>query len=174
MAQSFKIITLGCKVNQYESAYLDEALTDAGLKRAEEGDRAHISVINTCIVTQTASHQSRQEIRKAVRENPDGVVVATGCYAQAFPDELSQIEGISLIAGNTEKRKLPERILNITKPGKVKTLSGDFEPGTPKLTTAYPRYVEVRDRLRIEPAAVVRSLIPQALKAFHQRITQGM
>ncbi len=50
----------------------------------------------------------------------------------------------------------------------------DFEPDTPKLTTAYPRYVEVSDRLRIEPAAVVRSLIPQALKAFHQRLTQGM
>lgn len=50
----------------------------------------------------------------------------------------------------------------------------EFEPSTPQLTTAYPRYVEVRDRLRIEPAAVVRSLIPQALKAFHQRLSQGM
>lgn len=50
----------------------------------------------------------------------------------------------------------------------------EFEPVTPYLTTAYPRYVEVSDRLRVEPAAVVRSLIPQALKAFRQRLSQGM
>jgi len=131
MTKSFKIITLGCKVNQYESAYLHEALADAGWKRAAGGDKANLSIINTCIVTQTASHQSRQEIRRAIRENPEGIVVATGCYAQAFPGELSEIEGIRLIAGNTEKGKLPESLLNIAEPGQVRILCRAFEHGTP-------------------------------------------
>ncbi len=57
---SFKIITLGCKVNQYESAYLKDALARAGWHQAVNGERADVSVVNTCIVTQTAGHQSRQ------------------------------------------------------------------------------------------------------------------
>ncbi|MBW2219347.1 MAG: tRNA (N(6)-L-threonylcarbamoyladenosine(37)-C(2))-methylthiotransferase MtaB, partial [Deltaproteobacteria bacterium] len=131
MTKSFKIITLGCKVNQYESAYLHEALADLGWKRAAGGDKADISIINTCIVTQTASHQSRQEIRRAIRETPEGIVVATGCYAQAFPDELAEIEGIRLIAGNTEKGRLPELILSIKGGGKESIISRAFEPSTP-------------------------------------------
>jgi threonylcarbamoyladenosine tRNA methylthiotransferase MtaB len=131
MTKSFKIITLGCKVNQYESAYLDEALSDAGCQKADRADKADISIINTCIVTQTASHQSRQAIRKAIRENSEGTVVATGCYAQAFPGELSEIEGIRLIAGNAEKATLPELLLGIEEGGQERILSRAFEPGTP-------------------------------------------
>ena len=131
MTKSFKIITLGCKVNQYESAYLTEALSDAGWKKSTSGDKADISIINTCIVTQTASHQSRQAIRKAIRENPGGIVVATGCYAQAFPGELSEIEGISLVAGNTEKGRLPELILNMEEGKQEKVVFEAFDSETP-------------------------------------------
>lgn len=105
--KSFRIVTLGCKVNQYESAYLKESLMQAGWCPAPEGDSTEMTIINTCIVTQRASHQSRQAIRKAIRENPSGMTAAIGCYAQVFPDELSQIEGIGLIAGNADKARLP-------------------------------------------------------------------
>ena len=98
---SLKIITLGCKVNQYESAYLKESLVRKGWREASPNERADVTVINTCIVTLRATQQSRQAIRKAIRENPVGKVAAIGCYAQVFPEELSQIRGVNLIAGNT-------------------------------------------------------------------------
>ena len=106
MGKTFKIITLGCKVNQCESAYLREALKQAGWVPAERGGSADVTVVNTCIVTQRASYQSRQAIRKAIRENPAAIRVATGCYAQTFPEELSRIEGLDFIAGNALKGHL--------------------------------------------------------------------
>jgi threonylcarbamoyladenosine tRNA methylthiotransferase MtaB len=106
--KTFKIITLGCKVNQFESASLKGSLLDADLAEARKDEEADLIVINTCIVTQTASSQSRQAIRRAIRENPSGMVAAVGCYAQAFPEELTRIPGLSLIAGNTAKDRLPD------------------------------------------------------------------
>ncbi len=128
MAGTFKIITLGCRVNQYESAYLNEALVNAGLRRAVKGERADISVINTCIVTQRASHQSRQAIRKAIRENPEGMVAAVGCYAQVFPDELTRIQGIGMIAGNRAKGELPGLLINAAQSGQKTFVLKDFDP----------------------------------------------
>ena len=107
MHKSFKIITLGCKVNQYESAYLEEALIREGYVRVGGDENADIAVINTCIVTQRAAYQSRQAVRKAIRENPSGCTAAVGCYAQVFPDELRSIKGLGLVVGNTLKGQLP-------------------------------------------------------------------
>jgi threonylcarbamoyladenosine tRNA methylthiotransferase MtaB len=129
MEKLFKIITLGCKVNQYESAYLKDALARAGWHQAVNGERADVSVVNTCIVTQKAGHQSRQEIRKAIRGNPKGTVAAIGCYAQVFPDELRQIEGIGLIADNTVKGKIPELLLTLADSRQQMTALNDFKPG---------------------------------------------
>jgi len=105
--KTFRIITLGCKVNQYESAYFKEALTGSGWRVAGRDETADVSIINTCIVTQRAAHQSRQAVRKAIRENPSGYVAAVGCYAQVFPEDLSQIEGVGLIADNRMKAEVP-------------------------------------------------------------------
>lgn len=106
--KTFRIITLGCKVNQYESACLEERLKGMGWIQAWKDAKADLAVINTCIVTQRASYQSRQAIRKAIRENPKGVTAAVGCYGQVFPDELTGISGIGIIIGNPEKLNLPE------------------------------------------------------------------
>ena len=103
----FKVVTLGCKVNQYESAYLEEAFLDRGWSRVQSNAAADTVVINTCVVTSRASYQSRQAIRKAIRENPAARVVATGCYAQIEPEALAEIQGLGLIAGNTWKGRLP-------------------------------------------------------------------
>ena len=126
MGKTFKIITLGCKVNQCESAYLREALMQAGWVPAERGGRADVTVVNTCIVTQRASYQSRQAIRKAIREDPTALTAATGCYAQAFPEELSRIEGLDVIAGNALKGHL-HKILQDCRKGVPTCLpQGDF------------------------------------------------
>jgi len=131
MSKSFKIITLGCRVNQYESAYLKDALMNAGWQQAVRQAKADVSVVNTCIVTQRASHQSRQAIRKAIRENPTGMVAAVGCYAQVFPEELSEIPGIGLIAGNRAKGELPDILLNGMDTERKRVILADFEPGMP-------------------------------------------
>ncbi len=131
MPETFKIITLGCRVNQYESAYLNEALVHSGLRAALKGETADIAIINTCIVTQRASHQSRQAIRKAIRENPGSMVAAVGCYAQVFPEELSGLEGLGLVADNRAKRKLPDLLLDAIKTGQKSILLEDFEPELP-------------------------------------------
>ena len=104
MGKTYRIITLGCKVNQYESAFLGEALQKAGCRQAAADERADITIVNTCIVTQRAAYQSRQAIRRAVRENPAGTVAAAGCYAQTFPDELTRIRGLGLVADNLSRR----------------------------------------------------------------------
>jgi len=124
---SFKIITLGCKVNQYESAYLKEALVQGGWHHAVDGENADVAIINTCIVTQKAAHQSRQEIRKAIRDNQEGMVAAIGCYAQVYPDELSGIQGIGLIAGNTVKGQVPELLINTVRSRRKSVVLKEFK-----------------------------------------------
>jgi threonylcarbamoyladenosine tRNA methylthiotransferase MtaB len=109
---TFRIVNLGCKVNQYESAYLRESLVKRGCVEAGRWDRADITVVNTCIVTQSASCQSRQAIRKAIRDNPEGRTAAVGCYAQVYPEELSRIDGVEYIVGNTMKGRLPDVLLS--------------------------------------------------------------
>ena len=110
-AKRFRILTFGCKVNQYESAYLEESLLGAGWRRADRGGTADAVVVNTCMVTGRASYQSRQAIRKQIRENPEAVIVATGCYAQVSPQELAAIEGVDIVAGNSFKGRLPGLVL---------------------------------------------------------------
>ena len=108
MSKKFKIITLGCKVNQYETAYLREKLSSKNWQSTEAATDADIIIVNTCIVTQRASYQSRQAIRKAIRENPSAKIAVVGCYPQVFPEELSKIEGIHVLAGNREKMNVTD------------------------------------------------------------------
>jgi threonylcarbamoyladenosine tRNA methylthiotransferase MtaB len=108
--KTFRILTLGCRVNQYESAYLEESLLGAGWRRAGRREEADAVVVNTCMVTGRASYQSRQAIRKQVRENPGALIVATGCYAQVSPEDLAAVEGVDLVAGNTFKGRLPDLV----------------------------------------------------------------
>jgi threonylcarbamoyladenosine tRNA methylthiotransferase MtaB len=140
MTKTFKIITLGCKVNQYESAYLKSRLQEAGWVSADPHEKSNVSIVNTCIVTQAAAHQSRQEIRKAIRANPGGYVAATGCYAQAFPDKLQEIENLDLITGNVGKMSLPELIReNLHSRGR-KTALEPFTPGMGFETMSIKRF----------------------------------
>jgi len=129
MRKSFKITTLGCKVNQYETAYLKERLLNAGWREAGSAECADTAIVNTCIVTQRASHQSRQAVRKAIRENPNATVAAIGCYAQSFPEELSRIPGVALIADNTKKGQLPELLWEAERSGEKIVFSTPFETG---------------------------------------------
>ena len=100
------ILTLGCKVNQVESAALDNAFRAAGCTLVAAREQADIYVINTCAVTGRAGQQSRQSVRAALRRNPQARIVVTGCYAQAEADTLHQIDPRILLIGNSHKEQL--------------------------------------------------------------------
>lgn len=131
MSKLFKIITLGCKVNQYESAFVEESLIDMGCQNANQGRKADLVVINTCIVTARASYQSRQAIRRAIRENPGAIIAAIGCYGQVFPGELSKISGVDLIAGNKGKSSLPGLLVQARHHNPPLIVREDFGASTP-------------------------------------------
>ena len=92
--KKYKITTLGCKVNQYESEAISRELESSQWHKAGNDDPADVCIINTCTVTQKASTQSRQAVRQAVRANPKARIIVTGCYAQTAADELNKIEGV--------------------------------------------------------------------------------
>ena len=99
--------TLGCKLNQAETELLARKFREAGHTVVASIDDADIYVLNTCTVTHTADAKSRQLLRKVHRQNPDLIIVATGCYAHRVPEALTRIEGIRFIAGNEVKLDLP-------------------------------------------------------------------
>jgi threonylcarbamoyladenosine tRNA methylthiotransferase MtaB len=110
------IATLGCKVNQCESASFHESFAAKGYTVAPFNQAADIYVINTCAVTAKAAAQSRQMIRKAHRTNPDARVVVTGCYAQVDPQKIREILAEPVcIVGNANKHQLVEAALAETK-----------------------------------------------------------
>ncbi len=108
----FRIITLGCKVNQFESACIRGQLLHAGWREVLKGNGADVNIINSCIVTRRAAYQTRQAVRKAIKENPSARTAVIGCYAQVFPEELFDIEGVSLVAGNAMKDGLAEILMD--------------------------------------------------------------
>ncbi len=103
----FQIITLGCKVNQCESAAMGHLLEGGGFAPLQDG-APDVVVINTCTVTGKAAMQSRQAIRQAHRKYPTAQIVVTGCYAQTAPDEIKAMEGIDRIIGHADKMRVAE------------------------------------------------------------------
>lgn len=107
--------TLGCRLNQVESQEMRALVEQAGFRAVEEGDAAHVYVVNTCTVTSRADFSDRQAIRRITRANPDALVVVTGCLAQTDPEALARMPGVDLVLGNREKYRLPELLGSIVK-----------------------------------------------------------
>lgn len=101
-----KYYTLGCKLNFAETATFAQSLYNKGVTEATDGETADICLINTCSVTEMADHKCRQQIHKMVRENPDALVVVTGCYAQLQAEKIASIPGVSMVLGSDEKAQL--------------------------------------------------------------------
>ena len=113
--KKISITTLGCKVNQYESASFQSGFEEAGCTIVSADEHPDIVVINTCTVTGKAGAQSRQLIRRAARENPDAKIVVTGCHAQMAPQELIEMKELEdnpiCVVGNGNKHLLVETAL---------------------------------------------------------------
>ena len=100
--------TLGCKLNQAETAAIAAMFRERGWQVAPFRQEADLTIINTCTVTAEADAKSRQVIRQAVQASPHGLVAAVGCYAQVRPGELAALEGVDLVLGTREKWRIPE------------------------------------------------------------------
>ena len=103
-------LTLGCKVNQYETDGMTELLKNAGIKMVGFNEKADIYIVNTCSVTNIADKKSRQMLHKAKKMNPDAIIIAAGCYAQAAKDKLLNQDGVSIVIGNNKKKDIVDII----------------------------------------------------------------
>lgn len=108
--KKFKIVTLGCRTNQYESQAYHDQLVGMGYAKAGEGEAADLCIVNTCTVTESADKGSRQEIRQLARKNPGAKLVVTGCSAERAPQELLSIGGVTHVVANKEKEQLLQQV----------------------------------------------------------------
>ena len=108
--KSIAFMTLGCKVNQADTASMQELFRQAGYEVCEFTDSAEIYVVNTCVVTNTGQQKSRQMIRRAIRKENDALIVVTGCYPQTAAEEVKAIDGVDLIIGTQDRAKIVELV----------------------------------------------------------------
>ena len=145
---TFKIITLGCKVNTYESEFMLENLLRSGYIYSEE--KPDIIIINTCSVTNMADKKSKKMVRRARRENKDAILVVAGCSTQNAKEEYENM-GIDILIGNSKKSKIVELISNYQKTHEpynyfTQNRDLDFENMTvEKFTTHTRAFIKIQD-----------------------------
>lgn len=105
-------ITLGCRVNQYESDAMAELIKDAGYELTDDPAKADVCVVNTCTVTNIADRKSRQMLSKAHRLNERAKLVVCGCFAQRRPEEAGSLAGVDAVIGSSDKGRIVE-IVNL-------------------------------------------------------------
>jgi len=116
------LTTLGCKVNQYESAALEELFRRRGYQVVDFDCPADVYIINTCTVTRIGDRKSRQLIRRASRTNPEAVVAVTGCYAQTAPDEVLAVEGVDVVVGAGYRSDIVDLVEGVSKGQPIKAV----------------------------------------------------
>src|SRR5207248_2759525 len=97
VTRTCRLLTLGCKVNQYETQYVKEALEASGYAEAAEGQPADLCVVNTCTVTAEGDAKSRQLIRRLHQHNPGAALVVMGCYATRDPKAVGRLPGVAKV-----------------------------------------------------------------------------
>jgi threonylcarbamoyladenosine tRNA methylthiotransferase MtaB len=136
---ALKTITLGCKVNQYETQYLREGLLRLGYRDAQEGETADLCVVNTCTVTAEGDLKSRKAIRQLARENPRAEIIVMGCYAARAESVVSALPGVVEVI--RDKSQLPELLSRL---GLVEAPTGISSFGR-----RHRAYVKVQDGCRM-------------------------
>lgn len=111
------VITLGCKVNQYESEAISERLASLGFELHAPEDVSDVYIINTCAVTAEAERKSRQLIRRARRHNTNAAVIVCGCLSQSSPTGAASIDGVAAVIGNKNKLRAADIAFDIVKNG---------------------------------------------------------
>ena len=152
-SSTFAILTLGCKVNQYESEAIAEALEAKGFTDRPAHEVCDLYVLNTCTVTAESDRKSRQMARRLIQKNPDAAVIVTGCSAQAHAEAFAAIEGVSAVVGNRDKLRVVEIACELVQKGRpaspvveVPALEGaSFEPMSITRFARARAYVKIQD-----------------------------
>lgn len=148
------IMTLGCKVNQYESTAIAEEFEKHGFTIGKFSEKCGIYIINTCTVTGESDRKTRQMIRRAARHNPNAYVLVTGCYSQLNPGKTAGIDGVDFICGNGNKMRLVDAALGLIASGEkngaadIKVddiMSAPFEAMTIHSSERTRAYVKIED-----------------------------
>jgi len=105
------ILTLGCRVNQYESDAIARRFEELGATVVPFSEAAEIYVVNTCTVTAESDRKSRQFIRRCIKKNPQAIIAVTGCFAQVSPEAASAIPGVSFVCGNDRKVSVADKAM---------------------------------------------------------------
>lgn len=108
--KKFKVVTLGCRTNQYESQAYTDQLVQMGFTQAQDEEAAEVCIVNTCTVTESADSSSRYQIRHLARENPGAKIVVTGCLAERLPEEIKAMPEVSLVVSNQDKEQLLSQV----------------------------------------------------------------
>lgn len=106
------IITLGCKVNQYESEVMLELFLDSGFEKANKIESADVIIINSCTVTATSDQKVRQMINRTKEKNANAIIVLTGCMPQAFPEVVNTLDSVDIILGNTNRSNVFDSVIS--------------------------------------------------------------
>lgn len=106
----FAFYTLGCKVNQADTASMENLFLRSGHQLVSFDGEADVYIINTCVVTNTGQRKSRQTIHRAIRKNPNALIVVTGCYPQTAAEEVKAIAGVDMIIGNQDRAQIVQLV----------------------------------------------------------------
>lgn len=139
--------TLGCKVNQYDTAAMAELFAQAGYEQVDFADPADVYVVNTCTVTQMSDKKSRQMISRAHALSPGAPILVTGCYAQRAPEELLRLPGVRVVAGTKQHHRVLEAAAALGKApvNLVGPLTGGFEEAPGKKESRSRAYVKIQN-----------------------------
>ncbi len=110
MNRTFAILSLGCKVNQYDSQALSEELVRRGFVQVPFNQSADVYVVNTCTVTGMSDRKSRQMLRRTKKQNPNSILAVMGCYSQLSPEAVCKMEETDIIWGTRHRELLPDAI----------------------------------------------------------------
>ena len=149
---TFAALTLGCKVNQYETEAICESLEAVGFTQRPSHEVCDLYILNTCTVTAESDRKSRQMTRRLIQKNPDAIVIVTGCSAQVHAEAFADIDGVSAVIGNRTKLRVAEIARELMEKGKpaspvveVPDLTGaDFE------SMSITRFIRARAYVKIQ------------------------
>ncbi len=133
--QTAAYYTLGCKLNFAETSTIGRTLEAKGIRRARNGEKADLCIINTCSVTELADKKCRQAIRRIARQHPGAHIIVTGCYAQLKPNEIARIPGVDMVLGAGEKGEIARYIDRLQNPDEDHRI---FTTPSPEINTFAP------------------------------------
>ncbi len=163
-------VTLGCKVNHYDTQALREQAARSGYVEAREGESADVVIVNTCTVTERSGAKSRHQVYRAIRENPGAAVVVTGCYADSDPERIEAIPGVTRVAGNRHKGAIFDALEGF-ETGSPPSIEARELPGITRFDGQTRAFLKVQDGCNLHCSYCI---IPRVRGASRSKSMEGI